>query len=107
MNYRLNLIGVACLAALAFAAPAVAKDRYSTGDVRIDRASESARYGVGRIYRESGRRACGFSCGRAAERVGRGVFDHSRDFANRNGERLQDVGRRARERYERARGRRR
>ena len=94
-------------ALLVVAAPAFAQSGYSSGDARIDRASEAARYGVGRIYRESGRRACGWACGRVAERVGHGVFDRSREWANRNGDRLQDVGRSARQRYEDYRRRRR
>lgn len=93
------------IAALLFAAPALAQGGYYSGDPRIDRWSEYGRQGVGRAYYYSGARVCGRTCGSAAQRGGYYIYDRSREWATTNGERLQHFGRSGRERYERRRRR--
>lgn len=79
-----------CITAL----PAAAQDNAS----KIDHMSNGARSALGKIYRVAGTAACGKKCGKAAEKVGTTVFDVSKKATNHFGGKLQDIGKRARER---------
>lgn len=101
---KFNIVTAPAAAMLAIAAtlaatPAIAQQQGSS--TSIDRMSDKARATTGAIYRAAGTRACGTACGRAAERVGTEVFDRSKNAANRYGEKLQAVGRNARQRLNR------
>lgn len=102
-----KMVTTAAFAAIAVSlwATSVMAQQQSTSP-SIDRMSQAARGVVGGIYTAAGARACGADCGRAAGKVGVGVYDKSRDFSVRYGERLQEVGRKARDRIDSYRERR-
>lgn len=93
-----KLLTILLVGAAVIATPAMGQQQ-STSPT-IDRMSEKARAGIGVIYGAAGARACGAACGRVASKVGTEVYDRSRDVSTRYGEKLQDLGRRARERYD-------
>jgi len=106
MKKAMTIVAMA-IAAVAAAVPATAQDHYDGSRYdSVNRASDYGRRGVGQVYRYAGTRACGYGCGRAAQEGGYRIYDGSRNWAHRNGERLQDVGRRARERFDDRRRRR-
>lgn len=90
-HFVIAATGVAVAISPATASPR----RQSSGYRSIDAMSDAGRYGVGRVYRNAGDRACGPWCGRAAQRGGTWIYDRSRDGATYYGERLRNWSYRA------------
>jgi hypothetical protein len=100
-NRKITVTFLMLIAGVIGTSPANAGDKD-----RIDRWSGYGRQGVGAIYGAVGSRACmargpvaSAGCGAAARRGGEYIYDRSREFSVREGARLQEFGRRTRERF--------
>ena len=90
-HWALALVAASvCLAS----SPASAGDgKYTSRYESVERASRYARQGVGYVYRYAGTRACGYGCGRVAERGGHYVYDRGREWSNRYERATRNIGR--------------
>ena len=88
-----GLFAIAACACLA-SSPAAAQGKDTSGYPSVYRISAYGRSIMGQVYGYAGSRVCRQGCGPAAQQGGYYIYDRSREFANRYGQRLQDVGRR-------------
>ena len=89
---------LAAAGAVLLAGSASAQRYDSRYDPYFDRWSSAGRAGTGAVGYGVGLRMCGPRCARGMERATNRVYDGSRHFAREGGARLQEYGRRARER---------
>lgn len=93
-------LAIAAIAASLLTVPAAAQDSNSS---RLEKADKAARTATSKIYGAAGRSVCGRSCGKVASKVGVGIYDGAQDLSRRGAAKMQEVGRKARERRQRGR----
>jgi hypothetical protein len=88
-------LAIIAITASLLTAPIAAQNQNSS---RLEKADIVARSTIGAIYGEAGTRACGAKCGYASRKVGVKIYDKSQDLSRRAAKRIQEAGRKMRER---------